>query len=582
MSRSHLALVLLACTPLAAQSLRDLADQRSLRFGAAVNPSRFSESDYATTLGREFNQVTAEYVMKFEPTHPGPTTYSFTQADSIVTFARARNMAVRGHAFVWHISNPRWLTTGNYTPEQLSDILQDHIKTVGGHFAGRVYAWDVVNEAFNDNGSLRSTIWYDGPGIGLKGTEYIEQAFRWAHEADPKALLFYNDYSAEGLNAKSNAIYEMARDFVTRGVPIHGIGLQAHFTANIGSIANIESNIRRITELGLQAHITELDVRVAVDSSGRATDAVLATQAQIYNNIVTSCLKFPLCTSIQTWGFTDKYSWIPGSFPGLGAALEFDANYAPKPAYNAMLNALRDSPPVIPANGLVNAANYTGDAVSPGEIVTLFGANYGQPTLVIAGADANLRLPTNFAETRLLFDGVAAPILYTQAGLTSAAVPYSVSGATTAQVQYEFRGKRSNAITVKVVPAHPGVFTLDSRGQGAGAILDLSHRVVNEQNAAAKGAYIQIFATGGGMTRPSSADGLIASAAPIPELIAPVSVTIGGIDCAVQYAGGASGLVAGGVQINALVDSRVPSGLQPLVVTVGGAASQPGVTVWVK
>src|SRR5262249_14785459 len=129
-----------------------------------------------------------------------------------------------------------------------------------------------------------------------------------------------------------------------------------------------------------------------VDSAGKASDAMLAIQAQVYNSVVTLCLKFPLCTAVQTWGLTDKYSWIPGSFPGTGSGLEFDANYQPKPAYNSMQSALSDSPPAIPANGLTNAASYAGDAISPGEIVTLFGANYGPASLAVAGLDANFRL----------------------------------------------------------------------------------------------------------------------------------------------------------------------------------------------
>lgn len=332
----------LACSvPLAAQPLRELAGQRGVRIGAAVNPSRLSEALYAGTLAREFNQIEPENATKFGPIHPGPASYNFGPPDSIVSFARDHQMAVRGHTLVWHSQNPAWLTSGNYTPEQLASILRDHINTVVGHYAGQVYAWDVVNEAFNDDGALRKTIWSDSPGIGLAGTAYIEQAFRWAHAADPKALLFYNDYSAEHTNAKSDAIYKMAQDFKSRGVPIHGIGLQMHLTDDIGSLTSMESNIKRITGLGLEVQFTELDVRLPIDSSGKPTDAALATQAQIYRDIVALCLKYPLCTAIQTWGFTDRYSWIPGRFRGTGAALEFDAAYQPKPAYDSIQRALQ-------------------------------------------------------------------------------------------------------------------------------------------------------------------------------------------------------------------------------------------------
>jgi endo-1,4-beta-xylanase len=565
-----------------AQPLRDLAAQRNIHVGAAVDPSHFAETAYADTLAREFNQVTAENAMKFDATQPGPTTFTFAQADSIVTFAMAHNMAVRGHTLVWYNQVPRWVTTGSFTAQQLSDVLQNHIKTEVGHFAGHVYAWDVVNEAFNGDGTLRSELWYDTPGIGLTGTGYIEQAFRWAHDADPKALLFYNDFSAEGVNAKSDAIYNMVKDFKARGVPIDGVGLQMHWTTATAAISSMRANIQRLADLGVQVHITELDVRLPVDSSGSATSALLTTQAQIYGSMVSLCLEFPSCTAVQTWGFTDKYSWVPGTFPGNGAALEFDVSYQPKPAYTAMQNALLNSPPAIISNGLTNAASYANDTVSPSEIVTLFGANYGIPTLAVASVDADFKLPTLFSDTRLFFDNAPAPILYTQAGLTAAIVPYSVSGKTTTQMQYEYRGMRSNTVTVKVAPTHPGVFSINATGQGPGAIRDVAYNLITPDNPARKGSYILVFGTGGGVTQPQPADGQVTLGPPLPQLSAQVTAKIGGVDCKVDYSGGAVGLVAGAVQLNVLVDPAVPSGLQPLQIFVGGVPSQPGIVVSIE
>ena len=576
------AFVLVCCVALTAQPLRQLAGQRGIRIGTAVDPSHFSETLYAGTLAREFSQIEPENVMKFGPIHPGPTSYNFGPPDSLVVFARANNIAVRGHTLVWHNQNPAWLTGGNFTPDQLASQLHDHINTVVGRYAGQIYAWDVVNEAFNDNGTIRSTIWSDSPGIGLTGTAYIEQAFRWAHAGDPQALLFYNDYSAEPVNSKSDAIYKMAQDFKSRGVPFDGIGMQMHFTTSIGSLASIESNIQRITALGLQVHITELDVRLPVDSSGRATAANLATQAQIYHDIVALCLKFPLCTAIQTWGFTDKYSWIPGTFPGQGAALEFDAAYQPKPADNSILAALQTSAPVISAAGLTNAASYRNDAVSPGEIVVLFGATFGPESLAISQADPGGKLPGLFSDTRLLFDGVAAPILYTRVDQMGAIVPFSVAGNATTQVQYEYQGVRSNSVAVNVSPTRPGLFTLNSSGQGGGAILDASYRIVSQDNPVRAGDFILVYATGGGNTTPQSVDGQIALVAPFPLVSATVTASIGGVDCPVFYSGGAYGLVAGALQINVQVAKGVPSGQQPISIKVGDTASQSGVTVWVQ
>jgi len=325
---------------LAAQPLRDLANRRGLRIGTAVNADRLGELDYAETLAREFNQLEPENALKFAPIHPGPSSYNFTPVDTLVAFAQAHGMVVRGHTLVWHRQIPSWLTEGAYSPEALSSILEDHIRTVVGRYGGKVYAWDVVNEAFNSDGTLRSTLWSNTPGIGLKDVQYIEQAFRWAHASDPGALLFYNDYDAEALNPKSDAIYAMARDFVARGVPLNGIGVQMHLTEAAPSLSQIDENIRRIAALGLQVQITELDVRLPVDARGHASAADLKRQAQIYHDVTAACLKYQ-CTAIQTWGFTDKYSWVPGEFPGMGAALEFDSSYQPKSAYQSMEKTLR-------------------------------------------------------------------------------------------------------------------------------------------------------------------------------------------------------------------------------------------------
>jgi endo-1,4-beta-xylanase len=568
------------CSGIHAQTLRDLAAQRGIHIGSAADPSFFTESGYNTTLGREFNQLEPENDMKFGPIHPGVSTYSFTRADQLVSYAQDHNMSVRGHTLVWYQQNPSWLTNGGYNSQQLSSILQDHIKTVVGRYAGKVYAWDVVNEAFNDDGTIRSTIWSDSPGIGLKGSAYIEQALRWAHQADPNAKLFYNDYSNASISAKSDAIYKMAQDFLSRGVPLNGIGLQMHLTNANTDLSGIEPNIKRLTDLGLEVQYTELDVRLPVDSSGNATSAMLATEAQIYQSAVTICLKYRLCTAVQTWGFTDKHSWIPGTYPGFGAALEFDANYQPKPAYTSMLSALQNSPPVISADGMTNAASYDNSAVAPGEIVVLFGPTYGPATLQIAQADASNRMPTQLGGTRLWFDGVAAPLIYSEVGQMSAVAPYGIAGKGSTQLQYEYQGIKSNAITMKVAPVLPAVFTLDSTGSGPAAILDVGYHVVNQSNPAHTGDTIQIFGTGAGVTNPATADGLLVLSTPLPQIAA--KATIGGVDCPVSYAGAAYGLVGGVLQVNVVVPAGVQSGEQPVVVTIGGVPSQQAATVWVK
>ncbi|MGB8011115.1 MAG: endo-1,4-beta-xylanase [Terriglobales bacterium] len=326
-------------------SLRDAAQVSGLLIGAAVRPAQLSEKAYASTLEREFNMVEPEDALKWEVVHPQPQSFDFSQADQIVDFAFHHGMKVRGHTLVWHRQNPKWLTEGKFNSHELAQILERHIKIVVGHYRGKIFAWDVVNEAFDElhPGELRSTIWRDEPGIGLtpSGTSYIERCFRWAREADPQALLFYNDAEAEVVNPKSDAIYAMVRDFRQRGVPINGVGFQMHIANLRADAASIAANIARFTALGVQVQITEMDVALPVDADGDPRLADLQKQADIYREIAAACLSHPGCTAIQTWGFTDKYSWIGShSKQTQGAALPFDRTYRPKPAYQSLRNAL--------------------------------------------------------------------------------------------------------------------------------------------------------------------------------------------------------------------------------------------------
>ena len=327
-----------------AQSLREEADGAGMLLGTAMNVVYLSEPAYTDTLAREFNMLEPEDAMKWAAIRPDEKTFDFTDADRLVAFAEAHHMKVRGHNLAWGTYNPKWLAEGHFTYEQLRDLLHEHIHRVLAHYRGKVFAWDVVNEAFDENGQLRDSIWYNRPGIGLagKGTAYIEQAFRGAREADPHALLFYNDAEAESINRKSDAIYSMTRDFKRRGVPLDGIGLQMHIFNLAPDVASIAANIERFTNLGVQIHITEMDVALPVGGDGKPLHPEdLERQAEVYGEIATVCLKHPGCTAIQTWGFTDKYSWL-GWFTHRtqGDGLLFDRQYQPKPAYNALHRAL--------------------------------------------------------------------------------------------------------------------------------------------------------------------------------------------------------------------------------------------------
>ena len=316
-------------------TLRAIALTRGLRVGTAVD--RLFRNDAEGTLfksvaSREFSALTAENDMKHDRLQPLRGQYRYLRADSLVAFAEANGMSMRGHTLVWHQQNASWLTTGNWTQQEASALLQDHITNVVTHFRGKIVAWDVVNEALNDDGSRRSTVWSNNVG-----SDYIDIAFRAARAADPQALLFYNDYNIEGLNAKSDSVYALVRGMQQRGVPIDGIGFQGHFiVGQLPSTQALSDNIARFAALGLKVHFTELDIRMPQPS----TVAQQATQADNYRAVFDVCLRSTACQMIVTWGLTDKETWIPGVFNGWGEPLLFDGQYRPKIAYWAVHNLL--------------------------------------------------------------------------------------------------------------------------------------------------------------------------------------------------------------------------------------------------
>jgi endo-1,4-beta-xylanase len=203
-----------------------------------------------------------------------------------------------------------------------------------GRYRGQIVIWDVVNEAINRDGSFRDTIW-----LQHLGPEYIDLAFRWAHEADPEARLFYCEYGTEEINPKSDAVYNLVRGLIQRGVPINGVGFQAHLGLSYPpKLDSLAKNFKRFNDLGIEVQFTELDVKVQ-DGNGSWEKRFLE-QASIYRSLLQTCLDAKKCTAFITWGFTDRYSWI-SDLTGRGEApLIFDASYRPKPTYSAMKEVL--------------------------------------------------------------------------------------------------------------------------------------------------------------------------------------------------------------------------------------------------
>lgn len=329
-------LLLVHCSVGAAQTqpLRVAAEQRNFFIGAAVAMTPFAnEAVYHQILQREFNVIVAENAFKWDAVRPSRSTFNFADTDALVNFAEANRMKIRGHTLVWHNQLPAWLTGGNFTRDEVIEILRQHILTFVGRYRGRIWAWDVVNEAIDDvNGGFRTTsFWHQ-----KIGPDYIRLAFEFAREADPDAKLYYNDYSIEGMNTKSNAVFNLLSGLKSQGVPVDGLGWQMHQLNNFRIQEQHRINSRRIADLGLELSMTELDVRMQLPS----TADKLQQQAQAYRDSIEFCMSEPHCKALVMWGFTDRHSWIPSTFSGQGDALIYDANYQPKPARAALLEVL--------------------------------------------------------------------------------------------------------------------------------------------------------------------------------------------------------------------------------------------------
>jgi endo-1,4-beta-xylanase len=324
-------------------SLKQAASASGRRIGVALDAGPLGEQVYRDIAVREFNYATAANEMKWDSLQPQPNQFNYARADQIVNFAEQNGLDMKGHTLIWFRQLPNWV-------QQLSgaaavrQAMLNHITTVVSRFRGRVVAWDVVNEAWNDDGlSLRDLIFQRTLGDG-----YIDEAFRAARAADPNAKLYYNDFGTEDLSAKSDAVYTMLEGMLERGVPIDGVGLQMH-TLNINgapTIADFIANIDRLAALGLDVVISEMDISTCA-SGGTVPERLEAQRQRVYN-LVAACVTRPACTEITLWGLTDRYSWLDTN-PDISQCengqqplgLLFDSNYQAKPAYAGALSAFR-------------------------------------------------------------------------------------------------------------------------------------------------------------------------------------------------------------------------------------------------
>ena len=345
-------------------SLRALAAKIGLRMGSALIPQDIETPSYAAIAGSQFSVVTPGNAMKWQIVEPTQGVFDWSQADELVNFAHAHHQLIRGHTLLWHNQLPTWLTTGvangTISDAQLKDLLHQHILTEVSRYRGQIWQWDVANEFFTDanpSGINPNDFWVSHLGAGI-----ISDAFRWAHQADPHALLCYNDYNIageDGSNAKSDAVYAWLQQELAADVPIDCVGDQGHLDTQYGfSGQRMQQDLARYASLGLKVAITEADVRTIVNN---ATEQVptdhLAQFAQPYEfgQMLKACLAVPQCISFTVWGFTDADSWVPGFFTGEGYATIYDVSQQPKPAYYELQQDLRlagsGAPDRVPSGG---------------------------------------------------------------------------------------------------------------------------------------------------------------------------------------------------------------------------------------
>jgi endo-1,4-beta-xylanase len=304
-------------------------------FGAALDPGAFNERPYRELAAEQLTCATPENAMKWALVEPSRGEFDWRGADALVAFAKTHGQKVRGHTLVWHSQLPKWVLDGSFSPRELRDLMVAHIATEAGRYKGAIYAWDVVNEPFTDDGEWRRSIWYEA-----MGPDYVATALRAARAADPQAKLYINDYNVETERPKMRALLALVVSLKASGAPIDGVGLQSHFVA--GAVpTDLPDVMAKFAALGVDVAVTELDLRIRLPAS----EASLDTQAADYATIVRACRAAPRCVGVTTWGITDDRSWIPSFFSGYGAALPFDDNYRPKPAVAAMIRAWTEEAP---------------------------------------------------------------------------------------------------------------------------------------------------------------------------------------------------------------------------------------------
>lgn len=578
---------------------------------ALMEPSANREK-YREELLRNFNKAVIENDLKW----PFWETWGKTYAIPSLDWLRQNGITdIRGHNLIWP-------GAGNLPPDVVQMLkppvdqdalrarIYNHIAEIMAATKGRLTEWDVLNEPYT-NKDVQAVL----------GEPEMAEWFKKAREADPAPKLFINDYNivaAGGYDLPhQNGLYRIIQLILDHGGPIDGIGVQSHFNSNLTPPARVLEVLDRFAQFGKEIEVTEFDINIGDEQ----------LQADYTRDFLTVTFSHPAVKSFLMWGFWAGAHWLPG-----GAM--FRQDWTPKPNLDAWrdlvyrqwwtdVEGVTDGGGVyrargflgdyevdvtaggvtqtfpltvaggqpnyvlagtqtrgaVTAAGVVNAASFAGGPVAPGEIVAIWGSGFGPAEIRHAAYDG-VQLNTLAGDTRVLFDGVPAPMIYSLSGQVSAIVPYSVSGST--KVEIEYLGVKTNAAELPVASAAPGIFCY-AGGKGQAVAVNYLNGDVsfNSDRPVARGGFISFYVTGEGQTTPAGIDGRLPVYPANPRPSQPVTVTIGGVEskCPDNWIGV---VYAGVTQVNACVPQGVPSGDVPLVVSVGGVHSQPGVTVRVE
>lgn len=307
--------------------------------GAAIDYETLTnDPKYQSLAVSQFSSITAENIFKAEYIQPAEGIFNWVETDSLVAFSRRHGKRLHGHTLIWHNQLPTWLTNYQGSATEWEQILKSHIQTIVMRYKNSVNAWDVVNEAFNEDGTLRNSIWKQHLGPG-----YIEKAFRYAKEANPQALLFYNDYNLESNSAKRKSVLALLNSLRARGIQVDGIGVQMHISTTYPEPSQIAQAFQEIAANHYQIHLSEFDISVNPQGKDQvAIEQLFTEQAHVLGKIVANYNQIAKAYQygITFWGISDKHSWIRSFYNRQDYPLLYNDDYLPKPCYCTLIRTL--------------------------------------------------------------------------------------------------------------------------------------------------------------------------------------------------------------------------------------------------